>query len=259
MAIEIKNDYPVFRVTDTLHQLVDRLNDLTGLMDSNTRLFDSAVNTILSSVDSNGTGLIADSNLSLISETGKIDVSADSDIDLDAGRNLTLTADKTVTLDAGDKIFLDADSGEILLREFGTQFGALKKASDGYELEIYTGRDVALTFDSTLQGDFRGHIGMPSTGTGAPTLITARTVAEAFDEVVSEHDSDHDALEARVSALEPLVTGLRTDVDANATDIDNLDSDLSAQQALNIESRLATIEAQIIQINDRLDILEIFT
>ena len=259
MPININNDYIEFRVTDTLHQLIDRLNQLTGMIDSNTRQFDSAVNTLLNIVDSQGIGIVADSDISLIAQTGKIDIDADSNISLNAGTNLLMTADKTVTIDAGDRIFLDADSGEILLREFGTQFGALKKSPSGYELDIYTGLDLALSFNSTLDATFYGHIGMPSTGNGAPTLITARTVAEAFDEVVSEHDSDHDALETRTDALESLVTGLRTDVDANSANIDTLDSDFTAQQALNIEARLATIESQIIQINDRLDILEIFT
>jgi ribosomal protein L27 len=259
MAININNDYVEFRVTDTLHQLVDRLNTLTGLVDSNTRLFDSAVNTILNVVDSTGSGLVVDSNLSLVAQAGKIDITADSNISLDAGSNLLLTADKTVTIDAGDKIFLDADSGEILLRQLGTQFGALKKTTVGHELEIFTGLDVALTFDANVDATFYGHVNMPATGNGAPTLITARTVAEGFDEIVSEHDSDHTVLESRIAALEPLVTGLRTDVDTNASGISSLDSDLSSQQALNIENRLATLESQIIQINNRLDILEIFT
>jgi ribosomal protein L27 len=259
MAININNDYVEFRVTDTLHQLVDRLNTLTGLVDSNNRLFDSAVNTILNVVDSTGSGLVVDSNLSLIAQAGKIDITADSNIALNAGSNLLLSADKTITIDAGEKIFLDADDGEILLRQFGTQFGALKKSSDGSELELYSGLDVTLAFDSNLQATFYGDINMPASGTGSPTLITARTVAAGFDEIVSEHDSDHSALESRISALEPLVTGLRTDVDANASDIDTLDSDLTSQQALNMANRLATIESQIIQINNRLDILEIFT
>ena len=100
---------------------------------------------------------------------------------------------------------------------------------------------------------------MPATGTGAPTLITARTVNGAFDEIANTHDSDHAVQDDRIDTLETLGTGLRTDLDNNSTLISNLDSDLSTQQALGIESRLATIEAQIIQINDRLDVLEIFT
>ena len=259
MAININNDYVEFRVTDTLHQLVDRLNTLTGLLDSNIRLFDSAVNNILLVVDSTGSGLIVDSDMTLVAEAGKMSITADSDITLDAGRNVLITADDTITIDAGDRIFLDADSGEILLRRFGTQFGALKKAADGNELDIYTGLDLALSFDSVLDASFYGHINLPASGYGAPTLVTARTVAEAFDEIVSEHDSDHVALETRVAALEPLVTGLRTDVDTNASNLNILDSDLNTQQALNIAARLATIESQIIQINNRLDILEIFT
>ena len=259
MTIQIDNDYPEFRVTDTLHQLVDRLNDLTGILDSNIRQLDSATNGVLLVVDSTGSGLIADSNLLVTAEAGAIDITADSYISMSAGTNVTISADKTLTLDAGDNLFFNTDSGEILLRSLGTQFGALKKVSGVNELEIHTGLDRVLSFDGDLKSTFSGEIEMPSSGTGAPTLVTARTVDAAFDEIVSEHDSDHDALEARITALEPLVTGLRTDVDTNSLEINSVDSDLTIQQALNISNRLDTIESQIIQINDRLDILEIFT
>lgn len=259
MAINIDNDYPEFRITDTLHQLVDRLNLLTAVIDSNMRQLDSATSGILLVVDSDGDGLIADSGLAINALAGQIDMTADSYINITAGTNLTLSAGDTVSIDAGDKLFLNTDSGEILLRYQGTQFGALKRVDGANELEIHTGLDTVLTFDSNLKSTFSGEIEMPTSGTGAPTLVTARTVNEAFDEIVSEHDSDHDALETRISTLEPLVTGLRTDVDNNRGLIDDLDSDLTVQQAYNIATRLATIESQIIQINNRLDILEIFT
>ena len=259
MSIEIKNDYPEFRVTDTLHQLVDRLNDLTGLLDSNIRIFDSSVNNLLLVVDSEGSGIEADSDLVISTLGGKIDMSADSAITVTAGTNLTLSAEQSVTIDAGTTMFLNTDDGDIILREQGTDFGALKKVTGAYELEIYTGTDVVLTFDSELKSTFSGEIEMPASGTGAPTLVTARTVNAALDEIVSEHDSDHTLLKGRVDTIEPLITGLRTDVDNNRTLINGLDSDITANQAINIASRLATIESQIIQINNRLDILEIFT
>ena len=259
MTINIDNDYPEFRVTDTLHQLVDRLNDLTGVLDSNIRQLDSAAGNVLQVVDSNGGGLVIDSNLIFSALAGRVDMEADSSYTITAGTDFTANAGDTVSLNAGDKIFLNTDSGEILLRSLGTQFGALKKVTGASELEIHTGLDRVVSFDANLKSTFSGEIEMPSSGTGAPTLVTARTVDGAFDEIVSEHDSDHDALEARITALEPLVTGLRTDVDTNTSEIDGLDSDLILQQALNISDRLDTIESQIIQINDRLDILEIFT
>jgi hypothetical protein len=127
------------------------------------------------------------------------------------------------------------------------------------ELSISTGLDTVISFDAQLKSSFSGEIEMPATGTGAPTLITARTVNDAFDEVVNTHDSDHSAQETRIDALEILGTSLRTDVDNNSTLISNIDSDLNTQQALDIETRLATIESQIVQINNRLDVLEIFT
>ena len=259
MAINIDNDYPEFRITDTLHQLVDRLNLLTGVIDSNMRQLDSATGSFSSVVDSSGNGLIADSGLFISADFGQIDMTADSYIRITAGTNLTLTAGDTVTVDAGDKIFLDADSGEILLRSQGTQFGALKKVNGVNELSISTGVDTVVSFDAQLKSSFSGEIEMPASGTGAPTLITARTVDGAFDEVANTHDSDHAVQETRIDTLETLSTGLRTDVDNNNTLISNLDSDLSTQQALDIETRLATIESQIVAINDRLDVLEIFT
>lgn len=259
MAIKIDNDYPEFRITDTLHQLVDRLNQLTNHIDSNTRLFDSAVNTMLNVVDSNGELIRADSDLAIRTDAGSLEVVSDSDMSLTSGTNITIRADEAITMDAGTKMFLNADSGEILLRSQGTQFGALKKVDGANEMEIYTGLDTVLTFDSNLKSAFAGEIEMPASGTGAPTQVTARKVNEALDEIVTEHDSDHTALEARVAAMEPEVTDLRNDLTNASARIDGNDSDISVLQAVNIENRLANIEAQIITINNRLDVLEIFT
>ena len=40
MAIEIDNDYALYQITDTLHELVDRLNLNQGKIDLNTREVD---------------------------------------------------------------------------------------------------------------------------------------------------------------------------------------------------------------------------
>ena len=257
MPVNIDNDYPEFRITDTLHQLVDRLNLLTGIIDSNLRQLDSATSGILLVVDSEGEGLNTDSDLRVIS-TGSIDILANSNIAIQTGDNLLLTADKTVTVDAGDKIFLDADSGEILLRANGSQFGALKKSASGNYLEFYSGVNKALAFDATLTGAFSAGIEMPSTGTYTP-LTTAKTVHGAINELKLASDSDHVQNENRIGGLETRVDTLRTDVDNNTALISDIDSDLTVQQTLNISDRLDTIEAQIILINNRLDVLEIFT
>ena len=257
MPVNIDNDYPEFRITDTLHQLVDRLNLLTGIIDSNLRQLDSATSGILLVVDSEGEGLNTDSDLRVIS-TGSIDILANSNIAIQTGDNLLLTADKTVTVDAGDKIFLDADSGEILLRANGSQFGALKKSASGNYLEFYSGVNKALAFDATLTGAFSAGIEMPSTGTYSP-LTTAKTVHGAINELKLASDSDHVQNENRIGGLETRVDTLRTDVDNNTALISDIDSDLTVQQTLNISDRLDTIEAQIIIINNRLDVLEIFT
>ena len=258
MPVNIDNDYPEFRITDTLHQLVDRLNLLTGIIDSNLRQLDSATSGILLVVDSEGEGIIADSNLS-IGTSDNIDIFSDSGyISIRAGTDLLLSANETVTVDAGDKIFLDADSGEILLRANGSQFGALKKSASGNYLEFYSGVNKALAFDATLTGAFSAGIEMPSTGTYSP-LTTAKTVHGAINELKLASDSDHVQNENRIGGLETRVDTLRTDVDNNTALISDIDSDLTVQQTLNISDRLDTIEAQIIIINNRLDVLEIFT
>lgn len=259
MAIKIDNDYPEFQITDTLHQLVDRLNQLTNHIDSNTRLLDSAVNIVLTVVDSTGELIQADSNLAITTDAGSLTVTSDSDLSLSSGTNVTISAQKAVTIDAGTSMLLNADSGEILLRAQGTQFGALKKVTGSNELEIHTGLDTVLSFDGSLKSTFAGEIEMPASGTGSPTLVTARKVNEALDEIVTEHDSDHTALEARVTVIEPEVVDLRTDLSAAETRLDGHDSDITNLEALNLDARLTQIESQIVTINNRLDVLEIFT
>lgn len=258
MAININNDYPEFVITDTLHQLVNRLNQLTNHIDSNTRLFDSSVNTLLGIIDSSGKGMIkVDSDLLIQSLEGNINLDADSGINLTANDDIILNANDNIFLDAGDKILLDVDSGEILLRSQGTQFGALKKDPASNNLHVYTGLDLVVSFDATLNTTVAGSITMPSTGSTPNT--NSKTVHGAINEVIQEHDSDHAVTEARLDALEPEVASLRTDLTAADTRVDLLDSYVTQQNLLNIADRLTTIEAQIVTINDRLNVLEIFT
>ena len=258
MTINIKNDYPEFRITDTLHQLVDRLNLLTGLLDSNLRQLDSATNNFYEIIDSAGGGISADSDLVIATRAGKIDMLADSNIAVQAGDNLLFTADKTVTIDAGDRMFLDVDDGEIFLRANGTEFGALKKSSDGNYLEFFSNTNPVITFDSTQSASFVASLVMPSTGTYSP-ITTAKTVHGAINELKTTTDSDHASNESRIVDTETNIDTLIANVASNLSSIADIDSELSATRSKNISSRLDTIESQIILINDRLDVLEIFS
>ena len=258
MSFKIENDYPEFRITDTLHQLVDRLNLLTDVVDSNTRVFDSSVNNILKIVDSRGDGLVNDSDKKFSAFFGTIDLATDSAFSIHSGTDLTLSADRNVFIDAGSTVFVDADSGEILLRSQGTIFGGLKKVVGANELEIHTGLDAALTFNATLDATVYGEINLPATGNGTPPT-NSKTVSGAIAEVIQNHDSDHSALEARVDSNSTAITGIVGDIATIENTLDLIDSSLEDQNLLNIADRLTTIEAQIVLINDRLDILEIFS
>ena len=257
MSFKIENDYPEFRITDTLHQLVDRLNLLTDVVDSNTRVFDSSVNNILKIVDSRGDGLVNDSDKKFSAFFGTIDLATDSAFSIHSGTDLTLSADRNVFVQ-GSTVFVDADSGEILLRSQGTIFGGLKKVVGANELEIHTGLDAALTFNATLDATVYGEINLPATGNGTPPT-NSKSVSGAIAEVMQNQDSDYLDLDTRVDSNSAAITNLAGDIATIENTLDLIDSSLDEQNLLNIGDRLTTIEAQIVLINDRLDILEIFS
>ena len=258
MTIKFDSDYPEFRITDTLHQLVDRLNLLTEMVDSNLSVLAGATSNVLEVIDSDGGGITADSDLIISTLAGKIDMIADSNIAVQAGDNMLLTADKTITIDAGDRMFLDVDDGAISLRANGTEFGALKKSSDGNYLDFFSNTNPVITFDSTQSAFFVASLAMPSTGTYAP-ITTAKTGHGAINELKTTTDSDHASNVSRIADTELNIDVLMANVASNITSIGDLYTQVTATQTLSISSRLATIEAQIILINDRLDILEIFS
>ena len=257
MSFKIENDYPEFRITDTLHQLVDRLNLLTDVVDSNTRVFDSSVNNILKIVDSRGDGLVNDSDKKFSAFFGTIDLATDSAFSIHSGTDLTLSADRNVFVQ-GSTVFVDADSGEILLRSQGTIFGGLKKVVGANELEIHTGLDAALTFNATLDATVYGEINLPATGNGTPPT-NSKSVSGAIAEVMQNQDSDYLDLDLRVDSNSAAITNIVGDIATIENTLDLIDSSLDEQNLLNIGNRLTTIEAQIVLINDRLDILEIFS
>jgi hypothetical protein len=155
-------------------------------------------------------------------------------------------------------VFIDADSGEIVLRSQGTIFGGLKKVIGANELEILSGLDAALTFNATLDATVYGEINLPATGNGTPPT-NSKTVSGAIAEIVQNQDSDYLDLDMRVDSNSAVITGLVGDIATIENTLVQLDSDLGDQQLLNIADRLTTIEAQIVIINDRLNVLEIFS
>lgn len=256
MAIEIDNDYALYQVTDTLHQLVDRLNLNQQKIDTNTRLLDSSVNDLSGVYDSVSITPVADFTIAADTLT----VAVDSDFVVSADRWVSLNAEDNVFVRSVNKSVILGTGGPVpalILRDenTGTAFGALKKGSTSDEIELLAGLSTAATF-TTSDITVPGTITMPSSGTGSPAT-TAKTVAAAITEVHDEVDELRDELTPRINTLEGKVSTVEGQIISLQNADASLDGRISSIEALNISSRLNSIEANIQNILLRLDILEI--
>lgn len=252
MAIELEKNSQEFKVTDTLHQLVDRLNSYVSTNTTNRKIFDSAVNDLLFMVDRDTSTIRGDSDLTILANN--LTINADSDATI-SSYSFTSTSEKLTQINSGTSIILssDQDVGNILLRSNGLTYGALR--NQGNNLELMTGVAVGLTLaheNVTVPGE----ITMPSTGTGSPVTV-AKTVSGAIEELKSDYEQLTSSNSDRLDILEEDFSTLQDDVTA-VTDrsISNRER-LNTLEALNISSRLSSIESQIVEINSRLDILEL--
>ena len=247
--IEFDKDDISFRVTDTLHQLVDRLNTFEARMVYNRKLLDSNINDLLFMVHRDSGFITADSDLLITTEnltletTGALTSTSNSFSSTTTGPTL-VSAGGTISLSS------DQDLANVLLRSAGQTFGALR--NKGGHLEIMSSLGPAVTF-STGDAKFVGTITPP----GGTLETTAVDLVGAINEINSKIDSDAAALDARITTNETDIGVLQGQMTSTVNNTVDNTNRIATLEAVNIASRLNTIEAQIVQINNRLNILEL--
>ena len=252
MAIEINKEYPEFKVTHTLHQLVDRLNEHSEVVEENIDLLDSAIGGVIRIYHDSGF-VQADSdfainadNLTFSVDSGNITSTAHNIVNNITG-NFIVTSEKIITLAS------DNTTANVLLRSNGSTYGALRDA--GGELEILSGLFVAQTFDEN-GANFPKRITLPSTGEYAPETDN-KTVHGAINELHTDLTSVMDSDVPRIGSLETLTTDLQSQITTLNNDISSVSDRVTTLETLNISIRLTNIETQIRTINDRLGLLGI--
>ena len=238
-----------FRVTDTLHQLVDRLNVFEDRMVENRKLLDSNINDLLFMVHRDSGFITADSDLLITTENLTLET---TNAFTTTSASFTSTTTGPTLFNSGGTISLasDQDLANVLLRSNGQTFGALRNKSG--HLEIMSSLGTALTF-SAGDAKFVGTITPP----GGTLDTTAVDVVGAINEIHGELDSELSALDARVASNDDDIGLLQSQMTSTVNNTSDNTNRIAALEALNIQSRLNTIEAQIVQINNRLNILEL--
>lgn len=247
--IEFNKDEISFRVTDTLHQLVDRLNTFEDNHVYNRKLVDSNLNDLLFMIHRDSGVITADSDLTLTAANLTLDAdgafvsNATSFTSNTTGAHF-INSTGTISLSSNQ------NTANVLLRSDGSTYGALRNKSG--HLEIMSSLGTALTFSSG-NATFPGTVTLP----GNDLNTSAKDAAGAINEVHDELDSELSLLDIRISdnaaeivTLQNRVTSTETNTTSNTNRIANL-------EALNIADRLNAIEAQISTINNRLNILEL--
>lgn len=254
MAIEFNNDYPVFKVTHTLHQLVDKLNEQTDVVSENLTLVDSSLNKTLEVFDHEGS-ITTNGDLKITVEN--LHISADSGVGLAylSSNRFVQNVENNYLLDVGSSITLssDQDLANVILRSDGNTYGVLR--NNGGQLEILSGALVAQTMsaDGTT---FTGQIVMPTTGDASPET-DAKSVHGAINELHNEINDIVDTEVPRITSLETDVSNLQSSVSSLESSLNGVSDRVSTLESLNISNRLDKIESQIVAINDRLNILNI--
>ena len=256
MIIETDSNYALYQVTDTLHQLVDRLNYNQGLIEVNTRLLDSSVNELqgVYFVDN----ITPDSDFTINADTLSLEL--EDDLITNASGQIRLNAENEVYIKSNSKSVFVGTGGAVpalVLRDenTGLPYGALKKGSLSNEIELLAGLQNAATFTSS-DVTVPGSITLPSSGSASPAT-DHKTVAGALTEIHDEVDDLRDELTPRINTLEGKVSTIEGQITSLQNTDANLDGRITSLEALNISSRLNSIEANIQNILLRLDILEI--
>ena len=262
MTIEFNKEYPEFKVTQTLHQLVDNLNDLATLIEGNLTLVDSGLNNMFDHYAPDAHEIYPDSAFTMtaqgldISSTegvarfGTSDSSSMAEIFSDGG-NVKLAAENHILLDNSSAI------GSILLSSSGSVYGAIRKRSGSSHMSIFSGGHPAIDFDTSkitstsTRTSFPAEVRIPYLETAADTVHGA--INEVRIDTIDKFNEDR----IRLTDLEDELASLDTDVKENESSINNVDNRVTTLEAMNISSRLTNIESQIVAINNRLGLLGI--
>lgn len=262
MTIELNKEYPEFRVTHTLHQLVDNLNDLATLIEGNLTLVDSGLNNIFDHYAPDAHEIYPDSAFTMTAEGldisstegaarfGTSDSSSMTEIFSDGG-NIKLSAENHILLDTSTAI------GSILLSSSGSVYGAIKRRSGSSHLTMFSGGHPAIDFDnskifpSTTRASFPAEVRIPFLETKSDTVHGA--INEVRVDTLDKFGQDR----IRLTDLEDGLTALDADVKENESSINSIDNRVTTLEAMNISSRLTNIESQIVAINNRLGLLGI--
>ena len=253
MTIELDNDYKSFRVTDTLHQLVDRLNENYDVVQDNTALIDSALNGLLSIIHVDS-GLIDVTPNDLIINANNATFNLDSDLFVYAN-NSVQRLETDLSLEAGRTISLqsDLDLLNIVLKSSGTIYGGLRNKEGS--LEIMSGIQKVISFSGQNQTIY-GNITMPLNGSASPNT-SDKTVAGAISEVLNTVENNFETVTDRLDILDQNRVEQDTLLSSHTASIADHENRIASLELLNISSRLTNIETQIVAINNRLDLLGI--
>lgn len=249
MAIDIQNDLPQFTVTDTLHQLVDKLNDLETALTSNNSLLDSAVNDLLFMVHRDSGVITSDGTLTL-DPSGNLIVDA-SAVRVNSSAEFSVLSNSSAEIRSLGKLTLRShfDGQNIELKgNDDAVFGRI--ANDDGDLRLDRGFETAVTF---ADGDaiFPGTITVP-----ASTLNTVdNTIQGAINEIHDEISVGATSLVSRLDTIEGDITALETLTNGHTSTLDTHETRLNTFDALNIANRLNTIESKITSIETRLGLL----
>jgi len=185
-ADQADNDIDVWRINAADGGVLTFDNRASGSSDSDlvAQLTITPHATIASSVVGVAGDLTVGDDLSLTSDSSVINMGAGSDFTIthDGTTGATI-AGNPLTLDSGADIVLDAEGADVILKDGGTQYGALTNSSSN--LLIKSGSTTAATFSGanvTLAGTV-GSGAITSTGAVQGTTITATTafVPDASD------------------------------------------------------------------------------
>ena len=246
MIEKIDNDYQIFSVTDTLHQLVDKLTLTVNTIDSNTRQFDSAVGDLERVFHADSGVILADSDLVVYATSVTFNDSLDFTVNAD---NIFLTPVSEVLLHA-PTVKLKSPNG-IALADSDVGYGTLVNNSG--DLRIISAGDIGLDFGPNGIVVPK-EIQLPLDGIGSPST-DAKTVDGALTELHLEIDINNDSVHARVDALTSRVETLESTYIAYGVRIANLESDMSYMLGLDVENTQTQHAARLTDIETRLGLI----